>query len=261
MARPSRNNADYFTHNADFRNDRRIKAIRARFGPAGYGLTLMLLEALTHADDTKLSMDELEMELLAGDFGVSVTEIHSLLQLAEKIGFFTRNDDGFLICPDLNKSLEPVFEKRNRSRSVAQQARERQSVSEMPVSVTETPQSKVKESKVKDTNVSIKPETPKFDRFWNHYEKKTGSKSAALKEWNKLSKDEWQAAYEGIDRYKAYQPDPQFRKDPERYLSKRLWESEFGIEVIVAGRASSNSHAIRSIAPPASRPTPLTNIR
>lgn len=230
MARPSRNNADYFTHNADFRNDRRIKAIRARFGPSGYGLTLMLLEALTHADDTRLSLEELEMELLAGDFGVSVTEIHSLLQLAEKIGFFARNDQDFLICPDLNKALEQVFEKRNRSRIIAQEARNKQSVPEMPVSVTETPQSKVKKSKVKDITISITPETGAFDRFWDHYGKKTGSKSSALKEWTKLSTDQQQAAYAGIDRYKLYQPDPQYRKDPERYLKGWLWESEFGVE-------------------------------
>lgn len=154
MARPSRNNADYFTHNADFRNDRRIKAIRGRFGPAGYGLVLMLLEALTNADYTQLSTEDLEMELLAGDFGVSVTEINSLLQLAEKIGLFARNEHNLLICPDLNKALEQVFEKRNRSRLVAQTAKKGQPETEIPVSVTETPQSKVKESKVKDTNVS-----------------------------------------------------------------------------------------------------------
>ncbi|GAB4042071.1 DUF4373 domain-containing protein [Spirosoma jeollabukense] len=144
MARPSRNNADYFTHNANFRNDRRIKAIRARFGASGYGLVLMLLEALTEADFIQLSTEELEMELLSGDFGVSVTEINSLLQLAEKIGLFARNEEGFLICPDLNKALEPVFDKRDKSRKVAQTARERQSVTETPVSVTETPQSKEK---------------------------------------------------------------------------------------------------------------------
>ncbi|QHV97285.1 DUF4373 domain-containing protein [Spirosoma endbachense] len=229
MARPSRNNADYFTHNADLRNDRRIKAIRSRFGPAGYGLTLMLLEVLTDADYTQLNTEELEMELLAGDFGVSVTEIYSLLQLAEKIGFFSRNEQGFLICPDLNKALENVFEKRNRARIVAQTAKESISVAETLVSVTEIPQSKVKKSKVKDTNVSNMPITAEFDRFWDHYGKRTGSKSATLKEWNKLLALEQQAAYDAIDRYKVYQPDPQFRKDPERYLKHRVWESEFTI--------------------------------
>lgn len=151
MARPARYNAEYFTHTADFRNDRRIKAIRARFGMAGYGLVLMILEVLTDADYTQLSTDELELELLAGDLGVSATEISSLLQLAEKIGFFARNKDGFLFCPDLNKTLEPVFEKRNRARNAAQQAKPEVSATETRQSVTETPQSKVKESKEEES--------------------------------------------------------------------------------------------------------------
>lgn len=260
MARPSRNNADYFTHTADLRNDRRVKAIRAHFGAAGYGLLIMFLEALTDADHTQLDTEGFEMELLAGDFGVSVTEIHSLLQLAEKIGFFARNEQGFLICPDLNKALEPVFEKRNRSRTVAQTAKERQSVADMQVSVTEIPQSKVKKSKVKDTNVSISPNTAEFDRFWNHYGKKTGSKPAALKEWNKLNPEEQQAAHEAVDRYKAYQSDPQYRKDPERFLKHRLWESEFMADVPPSSRASPNGQAIRFPAT-TSRPTQLADIR
>jgi hypothetical protein len=80
MARPIRHNAEYFYHPASLRNDRRVKAIRARLSLAGYALLVMLLEVLTDADDTRLDTDEMEMELLAGDLGVSVTEIDSLLQ-------------------------------------------------------------------------------------------------------------------------------------------------------------------------------------
>ncbi|NID09345.1 DUF4373 domain-containing protein [Fibrivirga algicola] len=154
MARPARYNAEYFTHNADFRNDRRVKAIRSNFGAAGYGLTLMLLEILTDSDHTQLCTDDLELELLSGDLGVSVTEIHSLLQLAEKIGFFSRNDAGLLICPDLNRVLEPVFEKRNRARNSPKPDSAVVSVAETTetgVSVTETTQSKVKESKEEES--------------------------------------------------------------------------------------------------------------
>lgn len=147
MARPIRNNAEYFTHPANFRNDRRVKAVRARFGMAGYGLLLMLMEALTDAEYTHLSTDELEMELLAGDFGVSVTEIDSLLQLCQKIGLLSRNADGNLICEDLNNSLRQVFDKRNRSRDLEEQRKKTVSVTETPVSVEEIPQSKVKRSK------------------------------------------------------------------------------------------------------------------
>lgn len=159
MARPPRYNADYFTHESDLRNDRKVKALRTKFGAAGYGIFHMLLEALTDADHTQLDTSELEIELLAGDFGVSATEIHSLLQFAESVGYFTRNEAGLLICPELNKWLEPVFEKRNRSRNTAKPELLEQPAAETGVSVTENPQSKVKESKVKE---SIEDTTSSF---------------------------------------------------------------------------------------------------
>ena len=84
-----------------------------------------------------------------------------------------------------------------------------------------------KTNKTIKTDKTIAPS--EFDLFWNHYGKKTGSKSNAINEWNKLSVSEQQAANKGIDRYKAYQPDAQYRKDPERYLKHRVWESEFNL--------------------------------
>ncbi len=140
MARPPRHNAEYFTHSAALRNDRRVKAIRTALGAAGYGIFHMLLDT-----------SELEVELLAGDFGVSATEIHSLLQFAEKVGYFTRTEAGLLICPELNKWLEPVFEKRNRARNTAKPDLLPQADAVTGVSVTENPQSKVKESRVKES--------------------------------------------------------------------------------------------------------------
>ncbi len=145
MARPTRHNADYYTHDADLRNDRRVKAIRTKFGAAGYGLLHMLLEALTDADHTQLDTDPLEIELLAGDFGVSATEIHDLLQFGESIGYFTRNETGLLGCPELSKWLEPVFEKRNRTRNASPAALLSQPAAKTGVSVAGI--HRVKESK------------------------------------------------------------------------------------------------------------------
>ena len=41
MARPKKNNAEYFTHDADMRNDVKIKALRRNFPTQGmpYGIT------------------------------------------------------------------------------------------------------------------------------------------------------------------------------------------------------------------------------
>ena len=148
MARPSLNNAGYFYHSANFRNDRRVKAIRARFGMAGYGLLLMLMEALTDADNTELATDDMELELLAGDFGVSVTEIDSLLQICEKIGLFCRNEAGNLTSIELKESLRSVFEKRNRSREAFEKRKQAVSVTETTISVTET--ARIEENRIEE---------------------------------------------------------------------------------------------------------------
>lgn len=253
MARPARNNADYFTHNADFRNDRRIKAIRAHFGPAGYGLILMLLEALTESDYTQLSTEELELELLSGDFGVSVTEINSLLQLAEKIGLFARNEAGFLICPDLNKALEQVFEKRNRSRLVAQQAKDKVSVAETGVSATETPQSKVKESKVKDTNVSRAKTllTVEDDKqaYRENVRLKPAEHQALLEKYGQPFIDRC------LDKLAAY-----------KLANGKVYQSDYGAINSWVIEEIEKTHSRHGPAPnppksSTSRPTPLTDIR
>ena len=155
MARPTRTNAEYFYHPASLRNDRRVKAIRARLGLAGYGLLLMLIEVLTDADNTQLDTDEIEMELLAGDLGVDVSEIETLLQLAEKVGLFARTDAGRLHCPQLDEWLAPVFEKRNRARNTALAKNADVSVTETPVSVTEIPP--VKNSTVENSREEVSP--------------------------------------------------------------------------------------------------------
>jgi hypothetical protein len=161
MARPIRHNAEYFYHPASLRNDRRVKAIRARLGLTGYALLVMLLEVLTDADDTRLDTDEMEMELLAGDLGVSVTEIDSLLQIAEKVGFFARTEAGLLHCPQLDEWLAPVFEKRNRTRNAALTLKSGATVTETPITVTETQpveESTVEYSKEEKSTSSLRSE-------------------------------------------------------------------------------------------------------
>lgn len=38
MARPNKNNAEYFSHDADMRNDVKVKALRRRFSHTGYAV-------------------------------------------------------------------------------------------------------------------------------------------------------------------------------------------------------------------------------
>jgi hypothetical protein len=75
------------------------------------------------------------------------------------------------------------------------------------------------------------PEKPKtepdnlFEKFWNLYDKKKG-KDKTILQWNKLKTEEKEKAIEGISFYQKYQPETKYRKDPERYLSNKVWEDE-----------------------------------
>ena len=69
-----------------------------------------------------------------------------------------------------------------------------------------------------------------FDHFWNLYDKKKGSKEKAEKLWTKLTNEEREQAIAHIPLYKKEQPDKQFRKHPEGYLSNKIFTNEIILE-------------------------------
>jgi len=154
MARPPKNNADYFGHDHDMRNHRKIKAIRGKFGIAGYAMWSMFLEVLTGSEENKFTDNELEIELLAGDFGVSVTEIRELIDYCIRLELLF-SENGKIYSKTLDERLKSVYEKRNLAKKNYQKHVESKDNSTGEgVSVTEKTQSKVK---VKD-KVNIKEE-------------------------------------------------------------------------------------------------------
>jgi uncharacterized protein YdaU (DUF1376 family) len=74
----------------------------------------------------------------------------------------------------------------------------------------------------------------RFILFWKEYGKYAG-KQQSKTNWGKLTEAEQLAAIAYIPTYKLKQPDKTFRKDPERYMSKKLWlDLEPGEEVTEA---------------------------
>ena len=135
MARPIKNNADYFPHDADMRNDPRIKALRRKFGIEGYGVYSMLLEFLADSDYFEFKNDSLSLELVAGDFDIETDKLVSILQYCFQLDLFQLDAKTNIIsCKSLDKRLEPLLSKRKRDRH--------------EVIDTDNTQSKVKESKV-----------------------------------------------------------------------------------------------------------------
>jgi hypothetical protein len=122
----------------------------------------MILEYLTGGDGNVFEYSDMEFELMAGDFGVSVTEIRDVVDYCIKLELlFIKN--GFVCSERLDERLAPVYKKRNKAKDISNKQKRSNGkfvtdiAVESVVTVTETPQSKVNKSKVNKSKVFIAP--------------------------------------------------------------------------------------------------------
>ena len=115
MARPSKNNAEYFSHDADMRNNRKVKALRRRFSHKGYAVWCFILETLTDADYFEIKFDEVTQDLLAADFDITNEELQSIVAYCVKIRLLQMKDDT-LYCEALKQRFSELLEKRRYNR-------------------------------------------------------------------------------------------------------------------------------------------------
>lgn len=118
MARPRKNNAEYFSHDSGMRNNRKVKALRAKHGINGYAVFCMTLEMLTDADNFTVTIDDVEMELIAADFGFTMVELREIWETANNLRLIHLENDQ-ISCPALNERLQPVLDERARQRGKA----------------------------------------------------------------------------------------------------------------------------------------------
>lgn len=139
MARPKKDNADYFSHDSDMRNDPKIKALRRKFGFTGYAIYNFMLEILTDSDFFVHEWNDLSIELLAGDFDIMPEELKEIIKYCSETLHLFQIEDNFIRCLTLENRFESLLSKRKRQRN--------------EVIDVENPQSKVKYSKVKYSKV------------------------------------------------------------------------------------------------------------
>ena len=168
MARPIKNNADYFSHDVSMRNDMKIKALRRKYSMVGYAIYVMMLEIIAWSDGFEFSIkqdDIIAWEMLAGDMDIDTIELKAIIEYMTTLELLVY--DGSKIWSNwLKKRLIQVVEKRSRMQANAMQrwnksdnndaiAYENDAIA--LVSEAETIQSKVKESKEKESKVNIYP--------------------------------------------------------------------------------------------------------
>lgn len=188
MARPQKNNADYFSHDKDMRNDEKIKAVRKKFGHEWYSCWCMFLEKLCDADNFKLEYNELNLELWGGDFDIEAEKLKLIIDYFIKIKLVFI-EENYLYSQKLIDRFEWMLEKRSREKEKVKNIIRWENwkfQSKKPwltvknnnftvshgQSATEMPQSKVKYSKVNISKDIIKKDIEKrFFEILSEYEK------------------------------------------------------------------------------------------
>jgi hypothetical protein len=148
MARPAKNNADYFSHDNDMRNNDKIKAVRRRFGHEGYSVWNMILEKLCHAGDFTLKYNDINIELWAGDFEADPVKLKEMIDYFLKLELLI-NHEGMIFSEAMIMRFNPLMDKRKRSKEKF--LSQKQSTKE--VSDAGNPHSKGKDSKVNKSKV------------------------------------------------------------------------------------------------------------
>lgn len=152
MSRPLKNNAEYFGHDAEMRNNRKVKALRARFGLEGYAVWCMILECLTDADNFRIEWQEIDVELLSGDFAISPERLREIVAYSQKVRLLSV-EEGKLYSAKHQERMKPLLEIRDRKRRWKEKQKGK-SDGENEESDGENEESKVKERKVKESKVN-----------------------------------------------------------------------------------------------------------
>lgn len=154
MARPKKNNAEYFAHDADMRNDIRIKALRRKFPDnVGYSLWNMLLEVLTDSDYFEIELDDMAYELLSADFDVEAETLRDVVNYCITLGLL-KNDNNKLYSESHQKRFKALLSKRQRDNERITDNENKSEIQNLEVIASENPYSKVKYSKVEETKVN-----------------------------------------------------------------------------------------------------------
>ena len=113
MARPIKNNADYFSHDNDMRDDERIKAVRRKFSHLGYSTWNMLLERLCRAENFRIEYNEDSIDIMAGDFNIDPQELKNIIDYLIKLKLIIQEQDIIFSQTMINR-FEGLFRKRKR---------------------------------------------------------------------------------------------------------------------------------------------------
>lgn len=227
MARPRKNNADWFSHDTDLRDNLKIKAVRAKYWLEWYAIFVMLLEVLADADNFILEENDFQVEMLAGDFRIDSTILAEMIDYIVNIWLLQR-ENWSLFSKHLIERMEALLNKRNNMRSVYHK---KVPATETPVSEEEIIQKlEPKEEKMSEED---------FEAFWKEYPVKEEKKKSREK-FLKLPKALFPTIIQSIALNKTTNEKwlKGFIKQPTTWINGECWNDE--IASILPSKNSAN---------------------
>ena len=218
--------AYYFPHDSNARNDQRIMKVRMEYGFIGYGIYFGLIEILREQANYTLSFDDLES--IAFDLRVELDVIEDIVNNY----YLFEIDDDYFYSKSLKRRMEKldlIKEKRAEAGRIGGKSSSKSKAS-AKAKVKHLEASKVKHSKVNKSKVNKNTVNIEFEKFWDLYNYKVGSKSKVLKKWESLTDLDRGMIMEHLPHYVKSTPDKQFRKHPATYLNNQGWFDEIVVK-------------------------------
>ena len=215
--------AYYFPHDSNARNDQRIMKVRMEYGFVGYGIYFGLIEILREQANYTLSFDDLES--IAFDLRV---ELNVIEDIVSNYNLFVIEGMSMFYSKSLKRRMEKldlIKEKRAEAGRIGGKSKASAKAKVKHLEARRVDKSKEDKSKVNKNTVNIE-----FEKFWDLYNYKVGSKSKVLKKWESLTDLDRGMIMEHLPHYIKSTPDKQFRKHPATYLNNQGWFDEIVVK-------------------------------
>lgn len=105
MARPTKHNVTYFSHDVQMRNDVKIKALRRKYGHLGYSIWNITLEILGDAEYFEIEWNDLSIELLTPEYDCDSDELREVIDYCIKLNLL-QIKNGYLYSEKFTQRLE-----------------------------------------------------------------------------------------------------------------------------------------------------------
>jgi len=209
MSRPTKNNADWFSHDTNLRNHRVVKVARNKWGADGYSVFCMLLEHLTDSDNFKIELSDSEVQVIAADFGIDEKLLKEIIEFYIWFDLLQKKWE-FIYSQHLIDRLWPLLKKREKMREKYVQEK-------TPPKPTESPPKK-----------DVMTEAD-FEKFWSAYPNKVEKKKAMTK-FLKLKPSLLPTILTAIEKQKTSKKWKEwFIKNPLTWINGENWNDEIQI--------------------------------